>query len=258
MAVSAILYRIVRDLFERGLLPNGGALLEIGEANWLGDANPLEMVADIKKFVTEPARQGALVSRLEQIVASKEPGYQFDVVKVFYELYFAPCQMQAVDLQGTEAALRLDLNGSLKLDRRFDVVINHQTAEHVFNIAQVFKTIDQYTVPGGMMIHESPLMGWVDHGFYTLQPTLFFDVAEANQYQIASMSIEDFTGRAILRLTAREDVYELAKAKRIPDNSMLCTVLIKGAVDRPFGYPTQGYYRDALSEVGTKAWSTLR
>lgn len=258
MAISTTHYYLVRSLFERGLLPRNGALLEIGEANWYGDIEPMALVDDINRYVTDPARREAIIQRLTQVAAGNDITRLFDIVKVFYDIYFAPTEHQAIDFNGTAIAKRLDLNVPVVLDRRFDAVINHGTAEHIFNIAQVFRTIHDYTVPGGIMIHESPFTGWIDHGFYTLQPTLFFDVAAANQYVILGIFITNINDRSVVQLPDREKLYELVKAKQIPDNTMLFTVFGKGGEDRPFQIPVQGYYSKALSESGMAAWRELR
>jgi hypothetical protein len=258
MAISVIHHRIVHDLFESGLLPQGGALLEIGQANWHGDASPLDLVGDIEKFVADPRHRAALVQKLQNIVAANAPGGPFEVAEVFYEIFFAPAVMQAVDFQGSARALRLDLNGPLRLDRRFNVVINHQTAEHVFHIAQVFKTIHEHSAAGAVMIHECLFTGAIDQGFYNVQPTLFFDLAQANDYQLVGLFIEDLASRSIAAITRREDVYSQAKASQIPDEALLLAVMIKGAAEREFEYPVQGYYRNALDDAGKKAWVELR
>ncbi|MBI3839151.1 MAG: hypothetical protein HY288_14625 [Planctomycetia bacterium] len=258
MAISATHYYLIRELFERGLLPRNGALLEIGEANWYGNVSVPAIVGDIKKFVNDPDRREALIKRLMDIAEAREKMALFDMAKVFYELFFAPSEVQAVDFEGSQIARKLDLNCPIQLNRRFDVVINHGTAEHIFNIAQVFKTIHDYTVPGGMMIHESPFTGWIDHGFYNLQPTFFFDMAEFNRYAIRGMFIEDINAQSLGQIRTREDVYELAKSKHLPENSLLFTILIKSADDSPFQIPIQGYYRQALPERGMAAWRDLR
>jgi hypothetical protein len=258
MAITTIQYYIVRDLFERGFVPQNGALLEIGEANWYDDINPMAMAEDVKRFVTEPVRRDALVQRITELANDKHDERLFHIAKVYYELFFAPSEIQAIDFDGTPSAKRLDLNMPVALDRRFDVVINHGTAEHIFNIAQVFRTIHDYTGPGGMMIHESPLTGWIDHGFYTLQPTLFFDLAEANQYSILGIYITHINDKSIVQLRDREALYGLIKAKQIPDNATLFTVLRKHSEHRPFRIPQQGYYRESLPESGMAAWRELR
>jgi hypothetical protein len=257
MAISSTQYFLVREMFQHGLLPRHPAILEIGEANWY-DLAPMTMLEDIQKYVSDPVRRDALCERLRDIVEKKREHYLFAIAKIFYELFFEPSEMQAVDYQGTATALRLDLNGPIALNRRFDVVINHGTAEHIFNVAQVFKTVHDYTVPGGLMMHESPFTGWIEHGFYNLQPTLYFDLAEVNQYMLHGMFVQDLTARTVLQIRAREDLYELVKANDLPENSMLFTVFRKPAVDVAFQIPIQGYYRGSLPSDGITAWRELR
>ena len=257
MAISTTHYLIVRDLFLHGLLPRGGAVLEIGEANWY-DLDPFALVEDVQKFVPDPARAEVLTNRLHELVDTKPDGYLFGIAKVFYEIFFSPSEMQSIDFGGTSVSLKLDLNAPIVLNRKFDISINHGTAEHIFNIAQVFMTMHQYTVPGGMMIHESPFTGWIEHGFYNLQPTLFFDLCEFNRYAMYGMFVQDLTTRTVLQIRTREDVYELAKEKKLPENSMLFTILKKHEEDRPFQIPIQGYYRKSLPLAGNKAWRDLR
>jgi hypothetical protein len=258
MAISATNYYITRDLRANNLLPQHGALLEIGEANWYGDVNPLDLLQDVDKFVVDPARRSALAERLRATVGDGKSVNKFDVAKIYYEIFYAPVEMQAIDLHGTEHAQPLDLNGPISLSRQFHVVINNGTAEHVFNIGQLLRTIHEVTLPGGMMIHESPFTGWIDHGFYSLQPTLFFDLAAANGYLILGMLIQDMTGFAITQLPTRESVYELAQSGQIADNTMLMTVLVKGNVEAPFQIPMQGYYGSKLSAAGEQAWRVMR
>lgn len=239
MAISYTHYKLLSSL--KPLLPQGGTLLEIGEANWYGDVDPREagLPADANLF---------------------------NVAKSFYRSLFAPSQIVSVDVNGTESALRHDLNtpmdaiGLVKVRRcrsvPFDISINHGTAEHVFNIAQVFRTMHDWTVDGGLMIHEAPCTGWLDHGFYLLQPTLFYDLAAANGYKIELIALEEIASRTILHLETRDNFAELAKAGRVPMNSMLFVAMRKAG--GAFKVPWQGIYGGQLSEAGKKAWSELR
>jgi hypothetical protein len=253
MAVSVVHYLIIRDLFKFGVLPRGGALLELGEANWYNDIQPIAMVDDIRTYVTDPIRRAALVKRLTDAIERADRDTRFDVVKVFYELFFAPSEVQAIDPHGTDAAHSFDLNYPIELDRRFDVVINHGTAEHIFNIAQVFETIHRYTVPGGLMIHESPFRGWTDHGFYNLQPTLFFDVAEQNQYQMIAMLVADIKSQTTREINSREELRQLFAAGQIAGNSTLFTIMRRGPIERNFEIPMQGCYPKGLRESASNA-----
>jgi hypothetical protein len=111
--------------------------------------------------------------------------------------------------------------------------------------------------PGGLMIHESPFTGWIDHGFYCLQPTLFYDLAAANGYEIALIAMETIDPPKIIQLASREHIYPLAEQRQIPNNAMLFVVFRK-KLDEPFRFPMQGYYTQQLSEEGKKAWMDLR
>lgn len=186
MAISATHARLFRSL----PLPRGGSLLEIGEANWYGDAEP-DFPCD-------------------------DRGNLFSVAKAFYAATFAPSRVESIDLHGTPSAYRLDLNEehehAVIPRNHYDVIINHGTAEHIFNIAQVFRTMHDCCADGGLMIHESPFTGWIDHGFYCLHPTLFYDVAAANNYEIVLIALEEIKSGWTLRLEDREHAVRLKAA----------------------------------------------
>src|SRR5579863_2404530 len=109
MAISTTHYCILRDMFEHGLLPSGGALLELGEANWYGDVDPASLVDDIRRLESDAARRDALVARLSELIQRKEHFYLFHVAKVVYDLFFSPSLVQSIDFEGTESAMKLDL-----------------------------------------------------------------------------------------------------------------------------------------------------
>ena len=225
MAISATHYRLLSSL--RDKLPHGGTLLEIGEANWYGDIQP-----------DFPCSQ---------------PDSLFAIAKSCYAAVFAPERNVAIDWNGSPEALRIDLNLPFDLGERFDVVINHGTAEHIFNIGQVFASMHAHCHPGGLMIHESPCQGWLDHGFYCLQPTLFYDLAAANNYEVVLMAAEDAMSDTIIRLEGRDHVHRLD----LPPNVMLY-VAFRKLFDQPFRYPMQGIYAGTLSASGKKAWEAIR
>lgn len=66
----------------------------------------------------------------------------------------------------------------------FDTVINFGTTEHVLNQLNAFRVIHDATKPEGHMVHSLPCVGYVDHGFFTYTPRLFFDIAGCNDYEL--------------------------------------------------------------------------
>lgn len=239
MAVSSPHYQCLRELHRRSVLPQGDSILEIGEANWYGDiAAPEEIKAAVASHLTSPL-------------------LLFHVVKALYEWLFSTQDVQSIDMNGSPAALRIDLNDRIDLGRTFATVINHGTLEHVFNAAQAFKTIHDHCRVGGLMIHESPFTGWIDHGFVTFQPTLFFDLAASNCYELRFLAVTEIESGYVHEYTSRDDLLAAASEGRIPNNAMLFVALTK-TTDGEFRIPMQGYYANRLSESAKAAWSDLR
>jgi hypothetical protein len=250
MAITATHYRLFKSL----PLPQGGSLLEIGEANWY-DAQELF--------------DGCEGTEFDQY---GNPNLHA-IAKAFYAATFAPSRIVSIDQGGTSTAVRHDLNEPLTYhrdlvkhspdgvpltsDEPFDVIINHGTAEHIFNIAQVFRTMHDACADGGLMVHDAPFTGWIDHGFYCLQPTLFYDLAAANCYEVVKVAIHAIEGQQIIPLECRDHVAQLATAGKLPNNSQLFVALRK-LCDKPFKIPTQGVYAGALSAAGKQAWERLR
>jgi hypothetical protein len=217
MAISATHYQLLKSL----PIDRGSTLLEIGEANWYGDC--------AVDFPCEPTED------------------LFTVAKACYAAAFAPERVVSIDRNGTLEARRDDLNAPNNLGEQFDIVINHGTAEHIFNIAQVFKTIHDHCHVDGWMIHDAPFYGWVDHGFYCLQPTLFYDLARANCYEVTKFAVHKTQERLIVEINSREDITKLADADQIPNNAMLF-VAFRKRFEVPFQLPLQAYYAGTLSQ----------
>lgn len=76
----------------------------------------------------------------------------------------------------------VDLNYPHDLGK-FDMVIDPGTCEHAFNIGQAIINAASAVVEGGVIFHTPP-MTMINHGFYNLNPTLFFDFYEQNGWEI--------------------------------------------------------------------------
>src|SRR5262245_38565261 len=97
MAISLPHYTVLRDMYAQGMLPQRAAILELGEANWYTIGQAVVIREDIERFVTDPARREALLSRLDAAVADQSWHQLFLIAKVVYELFFQPVEMQAID-----------------------------------------------------------------------------------------------------------------------------------------------------------------
>jgi len=67
---------------------------------------------------------------------------------------------------------------------QFDLVTDFGTGEHVFNQAQVWKTLHYLTRAGGYIVFDRPTQGYPVHCFYNTNMCLFEDLAAVNEYQI--------------------------------------------------------------------------
>lgn len=97
-----------------------------------------------------------------------------------------------VDGNGKDGALVVDLNRELPVDYTFDLVTDLGTGEHVFDQAQLFRSIHDLLRVGGVHVFDRPTQRWVDHGFYNWQPNLVRALCAANQYELLSLREHEF------------------------------------------------------------------
>lgn len=238
------------------------SLLEIGEQNWYNDVPPEDLNNMAKGVVADAADRDSIGNRLDEILAAKRDQSFFEVAKLFYEIVLGKLERHAaIDFHGTPLAQKLDLNYPLPMTEQFDVVFNGGTAEHVFNAAQVFKSIHERTKPGGLMIHDLPNQGWHDHGFYNFHPTFCFDLAAANRYQIVCLPYYPNLSRAPepwILIPDPVTYVRLAVEKKLGPQSSLIPVFRKPPVEAEFKAPQQGYYDNRLPPDLMAAWQQLR
>ncbi len=257
MAITAIEYNLFRQLREQNALPLGGDILELGEANWYGDVPTETLLGDIERFAPAAERED-LARQLGEIVGAKRQQMLFEIARIWWRAFWQPASMTAIDFHGTERALKQDLNAPLALPRQYHVVTDLGTAEHVFNVAQVMKSIHEHTLPGGLMIHGLPFAGWVDHGFYSFNPTFYWDLAAANGYAMMVCAYAELKPLKLIQLPRRESILDMVKNGQIGQNALIYAVLRKPDQDAEFRIPIQGYYAGSISPDAAQAWKTLR
>ncbi len=258
MAITRVTYEVTRLLFTEGLLPKGASILEFGEANWHDDVPVEALRAEIDLRAADDGEKARLNEWLDRALAIGDNTRLFEVAKVFYALYYGAETVKAIDLEGTEVSIKHDLNQPVDLGEQFDVTINNGTAEHIFFAGNVFASMHRCTKPGGLMIHEGPLIsGWVDHGFFNFQPTLFFDLAHANAYEtmVFAGRIEPFD---LHHFSSRDEMLAYAQSDTLPKNPVFMVVFRKDGVERDFTVPAQGYYARTISDEARAAWERTR
>ena len=263
MAITQFEYTFFRGIKQANIIPPNPHIIELGESNWYGDIPFDKLLGDIERYITNPEKKLLLKNNVQDCMSKceqPEPDYLalWDISKIFFQVFLDYQSYTAIDLGGSDKALKLDLNNPISLNKQYDLVINMGTAEHIFNVFQVFKTVHDITIPGGHMIHGLPFQGWVDHGFFNFQGTFYWDLAAANSYKINSAIYCGNTQGTAITLKSREHLLEMQKNEEIQGNSMLYITLTKSDTEQPFKTPMQGYYARTVSEKANDAWQALR
>jgi len=86
----------------------------------------------------------------------------------------------------------LDLNFDVapkEMVGHYDVVFNFGTTEHIFNQWNCFEFMHDATKVGGVIYHQLPASGYLDHGYYCYTPLFFREMAQANGYVIEYLAV---------------------------------------------------------------------
>lgn len=83
-----------------------------------------------------------------------------------------------------EADILCDLNLPVepRYHNMFDVVFDGGTLEHVFDFPTALASVTRMVSLGGSVILTNPVSNFIDHGFYSLSPTLYYDYFAANGF----------------------------------------------------------------------------
>ena len=241
MAIARNEYDFLKRLRESGALPDAPSLLELGESNWYGDVPPDELRADALRLGAE--------------FPETNWDDKFSVAKGIWRSVLGVASFAAIDLDGDRPVLHHDLNTPLPGETPgYDLVANLGTAEHIFDVRQMFETAHRLCKPGGVLLHSLPCGGWVNHGFYNFQPTFLADLARANGYEILALAyavrgegMVYFEGDPALTESARQGLFRRAA------DGMLFAAFRRATADT-FRVPLQGYYAGALTPEQELDW----
>jgi hypothetical protein len=170
-------------LARRSAIPRNAEVIELGPQDLWIDRASLQLVARRHLGPSDCERA------LSDIFDGETP--RRDAQPAFYRI-FGASSYQAIDLEDSRAQFRVDLNRPLPRSiGTFDVVTNFGTTEHVFDIAQTFRSIHQLLRVGGLQLHTLAAYAHIDHGFYNVHPTAYVDMAKANNYEVVDLSYVD-------------------------------------------------------------------
>jgi hypothetical protein len=239
MGLSRLEIGFLKRALAAGVIPSGGDLLELGESVVIPAADPLELLEMIRNEIPELR----YVEAQKRIVAAATAKANYQIhhapARGLYHAIFEPRSYVAVDVDLGPGRICANLNAPVVLHKQFDCTINNGTSEHVFNQANVFEFMHYHTRVGGIMVHWTPCLGWINHGLYNVQPGFFFDLAAANGYEIRHIELaHPDAGRS---LQSGGGFADAVAAQPALANSQICTVLRK-VKDESFIPPIQGMY----------------
>lgn len=166
------------------------ALLDIGSSN-LYNADAAGIAAFVRRHAADPgsdldafAERMARGSRYDPVTGGANESFLGEVLER------AGFRYEAIDIARGYRTRIVDLNhAALPQDMvgAFDAVINFGTTEHILNQMNSFVAIHDAAKPGGMIWHQLPAIGFLDHGYFTYTGRFFFDLAGYNRYEIVDM-----------------------------------------------------------------------
>ncbi|CCD92594.1 hypothetical protein BRAO375_2100020 [Bradyrhizobium sp. ORS 375] len=168
-------------LQRRGLLKPGDAVLDIG-SSFLHDLTVEDAQLLVAAFGGSPISDDVAEDLAERSLL--KPGREMLYLSELLEhtaidyVSFDVCpghKTRVFDLNREE--MPADLCGS------FDVVLNFGTSEHIINQVNVFKVMHDALKIGGVVAHQSPSIGSVNHGYFCYHPRFFDDLQLANGYE---------------------------------------------------------------------------
>ncbi|MCX6727111.1 MAG: hypothetical protein NTY75_04910 [Candidatus Shapirobacteria bacterium] len=66
----------------------------------------------------------------------------------------------------------------------FNFILDSGTIEHIFDIKNVMDNIVKVTKIDGFVLHLTPTQNFINHGFYQISPTFFYDYYTQNGFKI--------------------------------------------------------------------------
>lgn len=224
----------------------GFSLVDIGEQNWFGKT-PLRSVVDTARKMSVPITDSDAHALHQANADHVDP---FAKARAFYRHLLGVNYYETIDLHGTKAARRINLNRPFDPERQFDVVLNFGTTEHVFNQFEAFNTIHKLCAVGGFMVHGLPLSGGREHGFFNYHTTTFFDLCAANGYALTDImwSQNKKKGDRVVAVaeTFSDRVSILKYLDELPLGDEGIFFSMRKERNAPFECPMQGYYDSQL------------
>ena len=164
------------ELYDLGYLKNAKSIIEIG-------SQEIQMhKEDLKQLFDNAGLKSDLIDKYPNM--NNWPLRPFCSAKYFYES-LGINEYQSIDINGDHGAIAHDLNKPFddkSKFNKFDIVTDQGSCEHVFNIAECYRTMHNLAKPGGYIIIAQAV--WKGNGYFKFDDSFFEGIAAANNYKV--------------------------------------------------------------------------
>ncbi len=149
------------------------------------------------------------------------------------------------DYEGAEILFDLNKQNTPKeLQNKYDFIYDGGTLEHLFYIGNALSHLTKMIKRMGIIFHNNPCNGYIDHGFFQVSPTLYFDYYLTNNFKIIYSGLID-QSVGIKVFPVRQDLYRTLDMNFSVKNTHRC--VLNFSVQKlndisEIKIPQQGYY----------------
>jgi len=206
------------------------------------------------------------------LASSKKYNHNFDLsgftnlnpsLVLDQEIFFNSLGYNTVDTLDVDdyegANIILDLNKKIENKdyiKNYDLIYDGGTFEHIFNIGTALNNISILLNTNGVIFHSNPCNGYIDHGFFQISPTLYFDYYLQNNFDVISCTLEDNT-IGIRNFNINQDLYRTLTPDFSIFNSPKCKISFcarKKIDSNEFITPQQSYYLSTWNQGAQKKY----
>lgn len=246
MGLGPAAVKLNLELWQRGIFKNIESVIDIGSQE-----------IHLKKAHFEELIQAAGIYDYDKKGfdnLANWPGYPRCSSRALYEMLGIK-EYSCIDLNGQHGAVSLDLNFPLQdasLYNKYDLVTDHGSNEHVFNVAEAYRTMHRLCKKQRLIVIMQNV--YRGNGYYTFDSSFFEGLAATNNYRIIFSSYVIDINAANISQDASSQYHiplshELLEAldwsKQTIGGIGICYVMQKQTND-DFKYPYQGLF---LSQV---------
>jgi O-methyltransferase len=195
MGLGPVVIELLQTLQSHGELPAERSIVEIGaqqiarsflEAREEATRLAASLGINTPWPLPEAGSPGKIVhGSLEHLSESAPPA------RLFWE--WLGYRYASIDIDGSPGSIPADLNCDtvpLEHRNRYAIVTNFGTTEHVANQENAFRVIHDLTMVNGLMIHQLPAQGFLNHGLVNYNAKFFWLLARSNGYSFVDFDFQ--------------------------------------------------------------------